>query len=82
MLCQDNDTRWNSKYKMVKRFLELKAALIPTLALRLPDIQISNADWTLMEKVCNCNQGYVCTYISDFEMFFLQNLGCSFSSIF
>ena len=54
-LCQDNETRWNSKYKMLKRALELKEALIPTLAIRNLDITISNAQWTLMEKVCNWN---------------------------
>ena len=69
-LCQDNETRWNSKYKMLKRFLELKAALIPTLALRLPDIQISNADWTLMEKVCIVTK--------DMSVLIIQTLKCFF----
>ena len=35
----------------IYRFLELKAAIIPTLAIRQLDVQITKSDWDLMEKV-------------------------------
>ena len=51
-LAQDNETRWNSTYKMLKRILEVKPALIATIAIReLDQFSLRATDWTLMEKV-------------------------------
>ena len=41
----------NSTYEMLKRFLELKPAIVATLAIRNFDVQLVHADWQLMEKL-------------------------------
>ena len=56
-LLQDVVTRWNSTFLMLQRFLELQP-VIRTLLLdqgwkKKLDVNISNTDWTLMEKVVN-----------------------------
>ena len=56
-LHQDVVTRWNSTFLMLQRFLELQP-VIRTLLLdqgwkKRLDVDISNTDWTLMEKVVN-----------------------------
>ena len=43
---------------MLKRFLELKHALVPTLAIRQYEIQLTNADWALMEKVVHVLESF------------------------
>ena len=57
-LVAKNDTRWNSIYLMLKRFLELKDALTPTLAIKLPEKQLTASDWKLMEKVVNSLESF------------------------
>ena len=48
---------------MLARFLELKLALIPTIAIKLPEKQLTSADWNLMEKVVKSLEPFekVCT---------------------
>ena len=43
---------------MLKRFLELKDALTPTLAIKLPEKQLTAADWKLMEKIVNSLESF------------------------
>jgi len=50
-LKQDVVTRWNSTYNMMKRFLQIKEALISTLALLQIDIdQLTPREWIVVEK--------------------------------
>ena len=52
VLIMDVTTRWNSKYYMLKRFLFLKKALIPTISnCESLDVDFYNNDWKNMEKV-------------------------------
>ena len=55
LLLQDVVTRWNSTFLMLKRFLELKpviqAILLDQDWQKKLDVNLTNADWNLMEKV-------------------------------
>ena len=57
-LSNDNDTRWNSTYKMLKRLFELKPAVIATIAIRELDFGLKTTDWTLMEKVVRALESF------------------------
>ena len=74
-LVHDNETRWNSTYKMLKRFLELKPALISTIAIRGLDFSLKAADWTLMEKVVRALESFekATRYLSSKN----AHIGCS-----
>ena len=43
---------------MLKRFLELKDAVIATIAITQYDVTISKADWILMEKVVHALESF------------------------
>ena len=59
VLIMDVTTRWNSKFYMLKRFLFLKKALIPTIAnCEGLDIEFNNNDWKNMEKVVKVLQPF------------------------
>ena len=55
LLLQDVPTRWNSSFLMLKRFLLLQPALRAILLeenwQKKLDVNLTNADWSLMEKV-------------------------------
>ena len=57
LLVQDVVTRWNSTFLMLKRFVELqpviRAILLDNDWQKKLDVRLTNADWTLMEKVVN-----------------------------
>ncbi|XP_047028806.1 E3 SUMO-protein ligase ZBED1-like [Helicoverpa zea] len=49
-LKQDVTTRWNSTYDALNRLLRMKEALIATLAIMRPDINLPQDDWIVIEK--------------------------------
>lgn len=49
-LKQDVTTRWNSTYDALNRLLRMKKALIATLAIMRPDINLPQDDWIVIEK--------------------------------
>ena len=53
-LIQDIDTRWNSTYYMLQRFVYLKPAIAATLLEIDFDIEFSSAEWTLCDKIVTC----------------------------
>ena len=53
-LIQDIDTRWNSAYYMIQRFVYLKPAISATLFEMDLDIEFSSAEWTLCDKIVTC----------------------------
>lgn len=51
-LIQDVDTRWNSTFYMLNRFVELKQAVLSTMALIDRDLpQITAEDWIIFEEL-------------------------------
>ena len=53
-LIQYIDTRWNSTYYMLQRFIYLKTATAATLLEIDLDIELSSAEWALCDKVVTC----------------------------
>ena len=53
-LIQYIDTRWNSTYYMLQRFIYLKTAIAATLLEIDLDIEFSSAEWALCDKVVTC----------------------------
>lgn len=52
-LKQDVVTRWNSTYHMLERFVEMKDAIITTLALVNPTLNtFSPNEWEIMQEAC------------------------------
>ncbi|KAJ8729000.1 hypothetical protein PYW07_006696 [Mythimna separata] len=49
-LKQDVTTRWNSTYDALSRLLRMRQALIATLAIMRPDINLPQDDWLIIEK--------------------------------
>ena len=52
----DTDTRWNSSYYMVERFLKVKPAVAITLASKFgkhANVEFLSKDWHLMEQTQN-----------------------------
>ncbi|CAH0407647.1 unnamed protein product [Chilo suppressalis] len=49
-LKQDVVTRWNSTFEMLQRFLQIKSAVIATLALMRDDLALSQDDWIIIEN--------------------------------
>ena len=52
----DTDTRWNSSYYMVERFLKVKPAVASTLASKFgkdANVEFLSKDWHLMEQIQN-----------------------------
>ena len=50
-LKQDVPTRWNSTYDMFQRIMQVKDAVITTIALLRPDLNIKQEDWEVIEEV-------------------------------
>lgn len=50
-LKQDVPTRWNSTYDMLQRIIQVKDAVITTIALLRPDLNIKQEDWEVIEEV-------------------------------
>ena len=50
----DTITRWNSTFYLIARTLDLKKALVPTLASQIgleSEVEFSSRDWDLMNKI-------------------------------
>ncbi|CAB3232682.1 unnamed protein product [Arctia plantaginis] len=50
-LKQDVKTRWNSTFDMLQRIVQVKAAVIATVALQRSDLSIKEQDWEIIEGV-------------------------------
>ncbi|XP_077294601.1 E3 SUMO-protein ligase ZBED1-like [Arctopsyche grandis] len=50
-LKQDVQTRWNSTFDMLKRIVQVKDAVIATVALLRPDLTLNEGDWEVIEEV-------------------------------
>lgn len=50
-LKQDVPTRWNSTYDMLQRIIQVKDAVITTIALLRSDLIIKQEDWEIIEEV-------------------------------
>ena len=50
-LKQDVPTRWNSTYEMLQRIIQVKDAVITTIALLRPDLSIKQEDWEVIEEI-------------------------------
>ncbi|GBP72840.1 Zinc finger BED domain-containing protein 1 [Eumeta japonica] len=50
-LKQDVQTRWNSTFDMLKRIVQIKDAVIATVAFLRPDLTMNERDWEVIEGV-------------------------------
>lgn len=50
-LKQDVQTRWNSTFDMLQRIVQIKEAVISTVALLRSDLTLSETDWAIIEGV-------------------------------